>query len=492
MRHTFLSILLSTSVLSFSFAQNSLGINEDALNKSRRLYEQGEYRAVVRMLSEVQNPSIDQQFLLEAGKMRQEGVHSTRLESLVMDFPAHPLAPEASFLLGSYYFSKKDWGQASDYLQVAGDPQALNPDDLSHDAFMKGYLYLQEEAYGKAKASLDQSENLGRSDAALFYYQGLASYYLGKKKEAGSYFEKTKSHAEYGSSSRYFLAQLLFEEGAYQQVIDIAQSEVVDEPSETNAAFYQLVGESYARQDLAVKASIYFEKAIDLSPGVPSPALLYQAGVARFKTGSKEKAIAYFLSSGIQKGAYAQLSAFQLGRIYVDQGEWELALAAYIEAAGLSDPEIREECLFQAGKLFAKQGNYTEAINYFNDYRNEFEDGKWVNEVNDYLTEAYLRTSNYDLAIKHLRDVGVERTAQKRMYQNVTFSKAQLLFNDGLYPEAIRWFDESLLYPIEENLASASHFFKGESYFYLSDYEKAISFYQNVLVKTFEVNYSIG
>ncbi len=489
---TFILLLVSSLYVSFSHAQNSLGIKEDLLIQSRRLYDQGQYQSVVKLLSAVDDPTVDQVFLLESGKMRVTNEHSEKLEMLLEDFPKHPFLPEASFLLGRYYFEQKAWDKSDKYLNQSEGTRNLGDKDFAHYSFMMGYLCLQKEKFKRARDFFSRAEQLGDMNSGLFYYQGLAHYYLTEEEEAGRYFRRVANDPAYGSSARYFLAQILFEEGAYQEVIDMSRTELLNEKTETNAAFYQLVGESYAKQDQAVKASIYFEKAIELSPDTPSPALLYQAGVARFKTGSTDKAIAYFLSSGVQKGEYAQLSAFQLGRIYVSNGAWELALAAYIEASGSSDLAMKEECLFQVGKLYAKQGNFSEAIYYFNDYRKEFKNGRWAQEVNDYLAEAYLRTSNYDQAIKHLQEVGIVRDTQKELYQKLTFSKAKLLFNDEQYEVAIRWLDEALRYPSDQEIVNDSHFLKGESYFHLADYAKAIRFYQNVNPKNFDVYYSIG
>ncbi|KAJ1402704.1 hypothetical protein B484DRAFT_437554 [Ochromonadaceae sp. CCMP2298] len=280
--------------------------------------------------------------------------------------------------------------------------------------------------------------------------------------------------------------------GKDEEVIAMAKSELSDEKSITNSGFYQLIGEAYAKKNSVAKADAYFDKAIQLHPSKPSSALYYQAGVSKFKIGNDAKAIKYLTASGIGAGEYAQLSAFQLGRLYLQRKELENALIAYTEASSSKDTSIKEESLYQVAKLHAQLGAFTEALNYSDDYLKTFKKGKWVNEIQDLIAETYLRTSNYDLAISHLEKLGIEGATQQSVYQKVTFQKAQLLFNDALFDQSIDWFNKSNKYPIDLKLKNESHFYIGEAFMAKEQYQKAIQSYSKQLQPSAMTYYGIG
>ena len=145
-----------------------------------------------------------------------------------------------------------------------------------------------------------------------------------------------------------------------------------------------------------------------------------------------------------------------------------------------------------AGKLLIDLKNYSEGIKYLQDYRAGFLSGKWKEEAEDILAEAYLRTSNYDQTINHLSEIGVSSKSNRVIYQIATFQKAFLLFNDGNYTESILWFDESLKYPEDPLLKDDAFYNQAEAFFNLSQYEKAARLYQKQINIGSESLYGLG
>ena len=459
-------------------AQSPVGSHENTLNKAFKFFQSKEYKSVISILKNQLGETISERYLLEISRLKTGEDNTKELAVLATAHPNHPLNSLANFSLGEHYFFDEDWHNTRTYLK------SLDSSDLAANAraqyyFMLGYLNLLDKNYQRAESYFERSQTLTLSKhPKLTYYQGFVSYHLNKKEEALSYFKKVVNDESFGTSAKFFVAKMKLDDGDFQEVISMSQSEINDSRTETNAALYQLIGEAYAKQGQTNKASVYLERAIDLFPGRPEPALFYQAGVAKFKSGYKEKAIDYLTEAGIGPGQYAQLSAFQLARLYVSNGEFEKALLAYIEASQSPDTGIREEAIFQSGKLQIKQQNYSGGINYLNDYKTEFGNGKWIGEVQELLPEAFLRTSNYDQAIAHLKEVGIHSQSQKLIYQKVTFLKSRLLFNDGKDEESIRWLNESVKFPIDPSLSNEAYFMMAEAYFNLSDFRMSIRSYK--------------
>ncbi|MEQ9403802.1 MAG: tetratricopeptide repeat protein [Cyclobacteriaceae bacterium] len=457
-------------------AQNSTGINPDSQSRVIELFQSEKYEAALLLLESKGSRSISEEFMIEISRLKLGGQDQTKLEKLVAEHSKSPGSSLAGFTLGKFYFHKGSIDDAGKYLRAV-DTSDLPAKDRKDHYFMRGYVSLTSNEYSAASGYFDRAFQLDTEDRKVIYYQGFTSYHLNQKEKAFERFTKVQEDDEYSTSANYFLAKIRLENGKYDEVIEMAQSQLTDETSETNSAFYQLIGEAWALKNQADKASNFFGRAIELHPGKPSAALYYQAGVANFKLGLKNKAIKYFIESGIRSGDYAQLSAFQLGRLYVSSNEPEKASNAYIEASASSDPKIKEESVFMAGKLLIDQKNYSEGIKYLQDYLRTFKSGEWVSEAQQVVAEAYLRTSNYDQAIAHLKEIGITTESRKSVYQKVTYQKGQLLFNDVRFKEAIQWMKESVNYSVDLKLENDALFILAESFFNLSNYKEAVSYY---------------
>ncbi|MEP5613327.1 MAG: tetratricopeptide repeat protein [Cyclobacteriaceae bacterium] len=472
-------------------AQNPLGARQSKKSESLHLFDKGEFSAVIQLIGK--DPvTLEEKYLVRMSEVHLSQEQPDLLKGLVKANPKYYLNSQANFALGQYQFYRGKMEVAERSLKAI-DASALSEMKRAEYYFMRGYIAMQNKQYKAAQNYLQRAEKLqtGKSNE-LTYYQGFISYHLNQKDATKELLSKVVEDPEFGTSAKFFISKMSLEDKQYDEVIRLAQSELSDERSVTNSEFNQLVGEAYALQDQASKASNYFEKALDLHPGTPSAALYYQAGVANFKINLREKAVRYLTEAGIRSGDYAHLSAFQLGRLYVASEDKEKAVSAYIEASASSDMDIQEESVFMAGKLLLDNQNYSEGIKYLQDYRTGFVEGKWRVETEELLAEAYLRTSNYDQAIDHLREIGVASAVNKVIYQKVTFQKAYLLFNDGRFGESIEWFAESLKYPEDRSLQDDAYHNRAEAYFNLSQFDLAVRSYKMQSTLSPESLYGLG
>jgi tetratricopeptide (TPR) repeat protein len=484
-------LLLIVFVANVASSQNPEGMISASENKAFALYNASEYHAVIQMLGESPG-NLESLYLVKMSLVNLGRSDAATLEKLIEKNPGFPLNIQASFVAGKYYFYKNILTKSEQYFKAI-DPSAITKKDRSDYYFFRGYLALQKLRYKVAQDFFKRSANLkSEKDPQLTYYQGYISYQLNQNEASVNLMNQLIEDAEFGNSAVYYLAKIKLEQNQYDEVISLTQSHVSEIQTIPNAEFHQLVGEAYALKDQAGQASRYFDKAIELHPGKPSAALFYQAGVAKFKINSRERAIEYLTEAGIRSGEYAHLSAFQLARIYVASQQYVEASAAYISASVSSDSSIRQESYYKAGKLLVDQENYTEGINFLEDYLKYYPNGNWVEESNDLLAEAYLRTSNYDLAINHLQEVGIISNSSKRIYQKSSFQKGILLFNDGHHQEAIKWFNESVKYPLDTKISDDAYFNSAESSFAISDFKEAIESYNSQKNPHFETEYGLG
>lgn len=474
-----------------SIAQNSLATDPLSLS-AFEYFQQKQFHSVIQLLEKKEVRSSNDEIFFQISRLKSGQNALQEIDEWIVGNGSHPLLSLAYYAYGEFAFYQKEVIKSSNYLSKV-KPRELSKMDRATYGFIFGILNLQAEKYTSAASLFALAQKSGfEKEKELTYYQSFTWYHLNRTADALSGFQSVKEHPEYGTSARYFIAKILLENSQFDEVIALSTAELSDERSQTNSGFHQLIGEAYANKNNVAKADAYFEQAIKIHPDRPTAALFYQAGIAKFKIGNENKALEYLTQAGIGAGEYAQLSAFQLGRLHIKRNEPEMALVAYIEAAASEDLAIKEESLYQVASLNAQLKRFTEAINYADDYVESFQDGRWKQQIQNLIAESYLRTSNYDLAIEHLEEIGLADESLQVIYQKVTFQKAISLFNDGHFEEALSWFRKSLNHPKDVSLANDSYFFTGEILSRSNQYEKALAAYKQQSKLSSEAQYGMG
>lgn len=490
LRNTLLYTFVLISLL--SRGQQPIQSTQEQRLSAFEYFQKRQFAEVDRLLSQKDRLSKSEEALLYISQLKTGTSSARKVAHWLTQNPEHPLVSLASFHIGEWFFYKEHVVQSRKYLQKVL-PRELSTIDQASYGFVFGVLQLEQKNYENA-VNLFQyaSERSYPDEPRLLYYQSFASYHLGDSEEALEGFQQLTGHYDLGSSSRFFVAKILLDSQAYDQVIALSKQELTEERSITNSGFYQLLGEAYAQKGNVSLADTYFEKAIQLHPDQPTPALYYQAGVSKFKIGDAAKAIEFFTASGVGAGEYAQLSAFQLGKLYAKEQDYELSLIAFKEASSSEDATIKEESLYQSAILAAKLEKYTEAINYSNDYLAFFPKGSKAGEMNDLIAQSYLRTSNFDLAIEHLEQLGLSTSQQKNVYQKVTFQKGQQLFNDEKFQLSEVWLKKSLNAPMQKQLTDLVYYHLAEICMRQGRYSEAKGFYNKQSTIDAASNYGLG
>ena len=475
-----------------SFGQNSITSELYSDLTAFESFQARKYQNVIGNLESKNKRTNDEDILLLLSKLKTGNGDALQVTNWLTKNPKHPIKPLANYHLGEYYFYSKDTLKSKKYLSSV-KPSDLTKGDKASYGYVYGLLKLDDGKYKDAKNLFQFArKNEFTSTVNLDYYEGFSDYHLGDRDAALQGFSKVEHTEEFGSSSKFFIAKMRLEKGEIDEVIGMAQNELSDDKTITNSGFNQLIGEAYALKNEEAKADAFFERAIELHPSKPSAALYYQAGVSKFKIGNEDLAIEFLTESGIRGGQYAQLSAFQLGRLHLKKQEFDKALSAYIEASESDNEVIKEESYYQAAKINARLGNFTDAINYAADYLNTFEASEKKESMQNLIAQSYLRTSNFDLAIEHLTNTGITNRTQQEVYQKVTYQKAVLAFNDANFGESDQWFKESLKYPLDGSLKNAAYYHLAEIAMRNNRLDDAINYYKKQTVINPISHYGIG
>lgn len=402
------------------------------------------------------------------------------MERFIADNPGHPLAGNGYFVLGNHYFDQGEYDQAiAFYDQVS--KSLLSVADQEMWLFRRGYAYVASDQPDLAKRDFEQ----------VLDYRGVyftdASYYLGslyfKEKaynQALGYLEPIDGKSEeYAEDVVLMIATVYFQTTDYAKLYAYGASRLTNKTTETNKQLNKLLGEAGFNQKDYPKAAQYLQQYVTLSNKKVSAETYFKLGYAYFQLENNDKAIDNFKLSGLEKGAMGQASSFYLGQLYLKKGNYNFAYSAFKNVAESDwNPDAKEESAFTLGKINVSRGQYADAVADLSAFIETYPNSRWSLEANEYLADAYLNTSNYDQAIEHLEAIPNKSIPLKKAYQKVTFQKGQLLFNDSKFDQAKGYFEKSVTYPMDVDLASEAWYLKGECLSLIGDYPNAITAYQ--------------
>lgn len=416
-----------------------------------------------------------------------EGAKS--LADLSLQFPTHGLAGKGAAAAGSYYYNKKEYGRAIPFLQKSGRA-ALPQKEKDEMLFRLGYCYLSQKAFARADSAFSiVKDRQHQYTAAANYFSSYIKVKAGNTDAALPGLEVAEKDKEFSAMVPLLRAVIYYRKKAFAQVVSYGEqvlgaAEKPDSPEEIAI----LVAESHYELGSYAKAAPFFEQYAQVVKQLPA-ALRYRMGYSFLKAGSFDKAEKQLVSltqvkadTVQKKDSLVQFASYYLASAYIRQNKRDLALAAYDQARNLSVvPKIKQLAAFNYGKLHYDLGNYSEAITALKEYLDNFKSGKERDEAEDLLGESYLKTTDYDQALSFLEGLSRKSARVEKAYQRACYMKATSYYNEKNFKDAILWYDKSLKYPEDPEMAAAAQFWTGESLQGQGEYAKSVPLYESVL-----------
>ncbi|NJM94700.1 MAG: tetratricopeptide repeat protein [Cytophagales bacterium] len=386
------------------------------------------------------------------------------LENFVRDYPRHAYTSLAYFELGNFHYQAKRYDKASQaYQQV--DMSQLDDTRRDEAQFKLGYALFAQQRFDEALAQLEEVKRGKASHQhAAAYYSGYIHFINKDYIKAEKDLLMAQQNESYAGLVPPVLSNVYYRQQAYDQVISYGETALASEkPLGDEASVRLLVAESYFLKSQFAKAQTHYEAYQQKQ--TPSNEVLYRIGFTQFRNGDQIKALENFKQVALKDDTVSQYAAYYLGLIYLEQNNKIYAASAFDMASQATyNPELQREALFAFGKINFELGHYHEAIISFKRYKELFGQNSQMDEVDNYLGEAYLKSDDLNEAIRHLEAVGLRSPKLRETFQRVTFYKATEYFNSAQYFNAVQLFEQSLNHPINKQLAAQAHFWTGEAY----------------------------
>lgn len=488
----FLVILVLLALLPVSAQQSAKYTNEYVVfQRAQELFDKGqyaaarnEYRVYIDKCSNTNDPTYTKALYYEAMsalELHQNDAVSL-VETFIRNYPESIYKTSVSLKLGFYYYTKKDHKTCIKWLTKI-EKIDLPKESKDEYYFKLGYSYFQLPKYTEARNAFYEVKNSRTvyGPPALYYYSHIA-YEDKSYQTALEGFLKLKSDSKYGTFVPYYICQIYYYQGKYQEVTEFA-STLTDSVSRANQRqVNQIIGDSYFKIGKYDQATYYLEQySVNQKT---SRSENYQLGYTYYKTGAYDKAVKFLDKAAQIKDDLGQMALYHIGECYLKKGDEVSARRAFEVTAGIEiSPKIQEDALYNYAILSYKldMNPYNEALKALTLFINKYPESSRKNEVYQYLINVYTQTSNYDEALKSLDKIAKLDIKLGTAYQIIAFNRGVELFLKGNYYKATESFDLVDKHPVDLTISAKAKYWISESYMKTNNYAKAIQGYKNFL-----------
>lgn len=478
---------------------------EQLFNQGKEMFLKGNWEGAEQLLEKFVAGSGDTYLKEEAAYMmalssfhRGSENSGNIMEAFLDRYPETIHRHQVNFLIGSYYFDKKEWQAAGDRFNQA-DLDYLTLSEQEDYSFRSAYTQLQlgnKENATRLFGLLSQNSSKYR-DAAAFYL-GYIEYSNGNYAEALRRFERLRNHPEYAEEVAFYIAQATFFDGKIDEAVRLSEAFISRYPSSEHVTeAYRVLGNGYYRLGQPSRAVPYYERYLS---GVEKPLRgdAYFLGLSYFETANYNKAVQMFQQAVGEADELTQNAQLQLGQTYLRLNQKQSAQMAF-EAASRTNfnPQVRETALFNYA-LLAHETNFSvfsESITLFENFLREFPNSPYRDQVNDILAETFLTTKDYNAALNAINRINNPGRRILEAKQMVLFQLGAQAFINGNMNEAIQHFNSSISLGNQDARArNNAYFWRGETYYRMGNYTNAANdfrqFTQNATSS--DENYALG
>ena len=403
-------------------------------------------------------------------------------------YPESLKAKLAYFHAGKILYKQKKYKQAVDYFEKT-DISYLTNEEIPEYYFKMGYSYFSTKDLQKASKSFHEILNVeSKYKTAANYYYAHVAYQNNNLNTALEGFEKLKDSESFGPIVPYYIVQIYYEMGKYDEVIKYAKTLEGRADVKNSAEIDRYVAESYYKKGQYEQALKMFEEFEKNYPRL-SREDQYQLGYANYKLGNYEKATKYFEKVVNVKDKLQQTAYYNLADCFLKLKNKQSARNAFQFASKESfDKDIQEESLFSYAKLSFELGYEPVAINSLNEFMKLYPASKYIDEANEILAQLYITTRNYKDALVSLDKIKSKSPKAKAAYQKVAYFRAVEYFNDRDYEKAIALFNKAITTEVDPMIRSQAMYWKAEAIYNQQQYDAAIKQYRIFIFNPASIN----
>ena len=347
------------------------------------------------------------------------------LQQFIDRYPSSPLAVEAQMKVGNFYFYRGHWESALlSYSLVRNRAMDLDSDeDLD---YRRAYCNLRLGNYREAERQYYELDRSPRYSGASEFYKAYLDYAQGDYDEAHEKFSRIPQGTELGYQSQYYLAQIDYNKKHYSQVIDQGKQLLAEHQNDYfDAELNRLVGESYYHLGNDAQARTYLRRYLENPEGEPYRTAAYTMGVLDYRDGNYQAVVNDMLHVTGGSDALAQSAYLYLGQAKRQLNDLNGANRAFQQAATMQyDRDVRETAFYNYAVGLSKGARtpIDKSIDLFEDFLNEYPNSRYKDNVEGYLVDAYMSTTDYQRALTSINRIKHPGARVLKAKQNVLYN----------------------------------------------------------------------
>lgn len=404
-----------------------------------------------------------------------------QMEDFVKRYPESEFIPQAYFKIATNEFRKENYSSTLDYLKKIS-PRMLEKSQRDEFYFKKAYCNLQLGNEEEAVSDFYEiKDNSGEYKTASIFYYGYISFKNKKYQTALESFSKIEN--EFSDVIPFYIVQVHFAQKDYEKVIEQGENIYDSLEKDYKLALSRILANSFFCLEKYPEAISYYDRYFE--GGIkPERQDKFEYGYSLYKEKRYNQAISFLQKVG-GEDRMSQISAFTIADCYLKIGNKKKARIALGTAAKMEyDSEIAETALFNYAKINYElsYSPFNETINTFDEYITKYPDSGRNDEAYDYLVNVYMNTRNYGAAINSMDKIKYKTSNIKKAYQKVAFNRGVELFNDYQFFQAISFFNKSLKYRMfDKKISAYALYWKAEALYRQGKYVQAIPLYNQFL-----------
>ncbi|MBR5726613.1 MAG: tetratricopeptide repeat protein [Muribaculaceae bacterium] len=481
-------IMLSALVAVPVFAMGQPGVmNSEAagyLERGRQMYESHNYVGAIDQLEHMRqlpsDASMREQadYYIAMSRFEQGDENSLALLTRFIDqYPASPLAMEAQMKVGNFYFYRGQWESALlSYSLVRNRALDLNSDeDLD---YRRAYCNLRLGNYREAERQYYELERSPRYSGASEFYKAYIEYAQGDYATAREKFSNIPQDSELGYQSQYYITQIDFNKGKYRQVIERGKELLAAQQNDYfDAELNRLVGESYYHTGNDVEARTYLRRYMNNPEGEPYRTAAYTIGVLDFRDGNYDAVINDMLHVTDGSDALAQSAYLYLGQAKRQLNDLNGANMAFQQAATMDcDRNVKETAYYNYAVGVSKGARtpFDKSIDLFEDFLNEYPNSRYKDNVEGYLVDAYMGTTDYQRALTSINRIKKPSAKVLKAKQNVLYNMGVQALANNRNQDAIDYLKQAIaLGEQDKKVLNESRLWLAEAQYRTGNYKDA-------------------
>ena len=416
----------------------------------------------------------------------------------IAESPSAKNVDRAYATIGDYYFYNGKYGEAIrqyDNVRIS----ALDLDAQEDVYYHRAFSLLRLGEYQQARIDINMLSGTKRYAAAGTFYNAYIDYANKQYGKALTGFQRVKGNGELAYNAQYYVCQIYFTQQEFDKAETLAKSLLSDG---NNVAFnnelHRIIGECEYQAGNDDEAEKYLKKYLDSVDGEPLRSAAYAYGVIQYRNAAYDEAVSKLANMTSESDALSQSAYLYIGQSYLQMHELNKASMAFEKAIQLDyDKDVTETAFYNYAVTQNEGGRtpFNKSIDIFEQFINKYPNSRYATQVEEYLINAYLTTTDYDKAytsISHIKNPSAKVLAAK---QYVLYQLGVQALSNNNSSKAKTYLTQSLaLEKYDQKLAAETRLWLGETHYRLGNFSNAQK-YQKAFINATSAsnkNYGLG